>query len=200
MAGTCLLSQSSTVGRPLKLSSTSGLPRLTRSRSSVICSSGRSSEVRLWLSPLQLLPSPMAHTITSDWRAMSMASSCALAASTMGISCESPPSRSRADEVRLHPWLHSTLARPCTACSMASRSERYCSGLGWAMHHVPNREREATALGPMRAMVPCFLSGSTSPWFLSRTKVSAVKSRAVWRCSGVKRRVFCSLSVMLQCL
>ena len=65
MAGTCCFSQVSTVGRPAKLRSTTGLPNLTSSAKSSCCTSGISRLVRLPHSPLMSAHSPIAHTITS---------------------------------------------------------------------------------------------------------------------------------------
>ena len=122
MAGTCFVSHDSTVGRPAKLSSTTGLPSFTSSSSSACCASGISSDVRVAHSPLISAVSPIAHTITSACCAMFRASAFSAASSPRAMVLPSSPFFCSCSSYHtLQPCAYSSFALPSSALAMLSR-------------------------------------------------------------------------------
>ena len=184
MAGMCSFSHDKTVGRPAKLSNTTGLPIFASSARSSCCTSGISRLVRLAHSPLISAVSPMTHTITSASFAICSASFFIFTSSPQAIDLpNSPFSWSSWLRQILLPCAYSKVALPSSAFSMASLIVVYFSG-AWATLHVPAILLRVSARGPISAIFPCFFRGRRFPSFFRSTKVSAATSRAICRFSA----------------
>ena len=154
-------------GRPLAISTTTGLPVALTLASSSSWTAGSAIDEREQFSPLQRVFSPRQRIVTSDFSARATASE---------------RSGSEADS-KSQPFAETTSAEEPNSDFIPFRIDTTSAALPRATQ-LPMSSDCVSARGPMRAMRPFFCRGNREPSFFRRTIDSWASSSAFARAEG----------------